>query len=211
MIASPCVTAPLIGLVGFIVQTGDVFKGGVALLVLAYGMGLPLILIGAGLGRWLPKSGAWMIRIKQLIGVVMLLAALWVSQPLWYKTWLNAIGDTPVTTFTPVTTATELQRKINQSDKPVFVDIYADWCRSCIEMEHKTFSDPQIARSMQDFQLLRVDMTQNTAQDTEILKHFGLYGPPGIIVLEAKTGREKGRVVGFESPTQFGQSLQQMK
>ena len=101
--------------------------------------------------------------------------------------------------------------RVANSDKPVLIDLYADWCRSCIEMEHKTFSDPQIAHSMQDFQLLRVDMTQNTAQDTEILKHFGLYGPPGIIVLEAKTGREKGRVVGFESPTQFGQSLQHMK
>ena len=209
LIASPCVTAPLIGLVGFIVQTGDVFKGGVALLVLAYGMGLPLILIGAGLGRWLPKSGAWMIRIKQLIGVVMLLAALWVSQPLWYKTWLNAIGDTPVTTFTPVTTATELQRKINQSDKPVFVDIYADWCRSCIEMERKVFPDTRVQAAFGKMTLLRVDMTKFSDEDAAILNSLKLYGPPAMLVFEPVQGREVMRIIGFQEVDAFTQSLNQ--
>ena len=213
LIASPCVTAPLVGLISYIAQTGQVALGGLALLVLAYGMGVPLLLLGAGLGQWLPKSGAWMTRVKNLIGVMMLGVAVWVAQPVWGKYWnaLTTQGATQTSAFERVYSLSEIQARVANSDKPVLIDLYADWCRSCIEMEHKTFSDPQIARSMQDFQLLRVDMTQNTAQDTEILKHFGLYGPPGIIVLEAKTGREKGRVVGFESPTQFGQSLQQMK
>ena len=213
LIASPCVTAPLVGLISYIAQTGQVALGGLALLVLAYGMGVPLLLLGAGLGQWLPKSGAWMTRVKNLIGVMMLGVAVWVAQPVWGKYWnaLTTQGATQISAFERVYSLSEIQARVANSDKPVLIDLYADWCRSCIEMEHKTFSDPQIAHSMQDFQLLRVDMTQNTAQDTEILKHFGLYGPPGIIVLEAKTGREKGRVVGFESPTQFGQSLQQMK
>ena len=213
LIASPCVTAPLVGLISYIAQTGQVALGGLALLVLAYGMGVPLLLLGAGLGQWLPKSGAWMTRVKNLIGVMMLGVAVWVAQPVWGKYWnaLTTQGATQTSAFERVYSLSEIQARVANSDKPVLIDLYADWCRSCIEMEHKTFSDPQIAHSMQDFQLLRVDMTQNTAQDTEILKHFGLYGPPGIIVLEAKTGREKGRVVGFESPTQFGQSLQQMK
>ncbi len=213
LIASPCVTAPLVGLISYIAQTGQVALGGLALLVLAYGMGVPLLLLGAGLGQWLPKSGAWMTRVKNLIGVMMLGVAVWVAQPVWGQYWhaLTSQGATQTSAFERVYSLSEIQMRVANSDKPVLIDLYADWCRSCIEMEHKTFSDPQIARSMRDFQLLRVDMTQNTAQDTEILKHFGLYGPPGIIVLEAKTGREKGRVVGFESPTQFGQSLQQMK
>ena len=213
LIASPCVTAPLVGLISYIAQTGRVALGGLALLVLAYGMGVPLLLLGAGLGQWLPKSGAWMTRVKNLIGVMMLGVAVWVAQPVWGQYWhaLTSQGATQTSAFERVYSLSEIQMRVANSDKPVLIDLYADWCRSCIEMEHKTFSDPQIAHSMQDFQLLRVDMTQNTAQDTEILKHFGLYGPPGIIVLEAKTGREKGRVVGFESPTQFGQSLQHMK
>lgn len=209
LIASPCVTAPLIGLVGFIVQTGDVFKGGVALLVLAYGMGLPLILMGAGLGRWLPKSGAWMTRIKQLIGVMMLLAALWVSQPLWYKTWLNAIGDVPVTAFAPVSTVVELQRKISQSDKPVFVDIYADWCRSCIEMERKVFPDARVQAAFGKMTLLRVDMTKFSDEDAAILNSLKLYGPPAMLVFEPVQGREVMRIIGFQEVDAFTQSLNQ--
>lgn len=209
LIASPCVTAPLIGLVGFIVQTGKVFEGGFALMILAYGMGLPLILMGAGLGRWLPKSGTWMMRIKQLIGVVMLLAALWVSQPLWYKTWLNAIGDVPITSFVPVTTAAELQRKINQSDKPVFVDIYADWCRSCIEMERKVFPDARVQSAFSKMILLRVDMTKFTDEDAAILASLQLYGPPAMLVFEPVQGQEVMRIIGFQETNAFAQNLNQ--
>ena len=209
LIASPCVAAPLIGLVGFIVQTGDTFKGGIALLVLAYGMGLPLILMGAGLGRWLPKSGAWMMRIKQLVGVIMLLAALWVSQPLWYKAWLNAWGNTPTTSFVPVRTISELQNKISQSDKPVFVDVYADWCRSCIEMERKVFPDTRVQAAFGKMTLLRVDMTKFTDEDAAILTSLKLYGPPAMLIFEPIQGREVMRIIGFQEADAFSDNLNQ--
>ena len=178
-------------------------------MILAYGMGLPLILMGAGLGRWLPKRGTWMMRIKQLIGVVMLLAALWVSQPLWYKTWLNAIGDVPTTSFVPVATAAELQRKISQSDKPVFVDIYADWCRSCIEMERKVFPDARVQSAFSKMTLLRVDMTKFTDEDAAILASLKLYGPPAMLVFEPVQGQEVMRIIGFQETNAFAQNLNQ--
>lgn len=213
LIASPCVTAPLVGLITYIAQTGRVALGGLALLVLAYGMGLPLLLLGAGLGQWLPKAGAWMTRVKMLIGVLMIGVAVWVAQPLWGKYWQQFSGQnsTQTESFHLVRDLNEIQTRVAQSDRPVLIDLYADWCRSCIEMEHKTFPAAQVREQMAQMQLLRVDMTRNTPQDQEILKHFGLYGPPGIIVLEPKTGREMGRVVGFEAAEQFTQSLKQMK
>ena len=213
LIASPCVTAPLVGLITYIAQTGRVALGGLALLVLAYGMGLPLLLLGAGLGQWLPKAGAWMTRVKMLIGVLMIGVAVWVAQPLWGKYWQHFSGQnsTQTESFHLVRDLNEIQTRVAQSDRPVLIDLYADWCRSCIEMEHKTFPASQVREQMAQMQLLRVDMTRNTPEDQEILKRFGLYGPPGIIVLEPKTGREMGRVVGFEAAEQFTQSLKQMK
>lgn len=209
LIASPCVSAPLIGLIGYVAQTGDMLKGGLALFALAYGMGLPLILMGAGLGRWLPKSGAWMVRIKQLFGVLMLLAAIWVAQPLWYKTWSEWRGQKPVAAFVAVRTLSELNTHINASDKPVFVDVYADWCRSCIEMEREVFPVPEVKNAMNQMTLLRVDMTAYTDDDAEILAALKLYGPPAMLVFEPVHGQEVMRVVGFEKAARFLEQLDQ--
>lgn len=77
LIVSPCVTAPLIGVLTYIGQSGQALNGGLILFVMASGMGIPLILVGAGYGSLLPKTGSWMIRIKQLFGVVMIAIAIW--------------------------------------------------------------------------------------------------------------------------------------
>lgn len=74
---SPCVSAPLASALVYISTTGDALLGGTALFVMSIGMGLPLILVGAGFGGYLPQTGAWMIRIKQLFGVMMLGMAIW--------------------------------------------------------------------------------------------------------------------------------------
>src|SRR5690606_34173356 len=60
LIVGPCVAAPLAGVLLFISQTGDVVLGGAALFALAWGSGIPLLLLGASSGVLLPKAGAWM-------------------------------------------------------------------------------------------------------------------------------------------------------
>lgn len=82
LIVSPCVTAPLAGALLFISQSGDVLQGGAALFAMAAGMSVPLLLLGASAGRWVPKAGAWMQGVKQLFGLLMLGVALWVAQPI---------------------------------------------------------------------------------------------------------------------------------
>jgi len=81
LIVSPCVTAPLAGALLFISQSGDVVQGGAALFSMASGMSVPLLLLGASSGRWLPRAGPWMHGVKQLFGLLMLGVALWVAQP----------------------------------------------------------------------------------------------------------------------------------
>ena len=81
LIVSPCVTAPLAGALLFISQSGDVVQGGAALFSMAGGMSVPLLLLGASAGRWLPKAGLWMHGVKRLFGLLMLAVALWLAQP----------------------------------------------------------------------------------------------------------------------------------
>ena len=81
VIVSPCVTAPLVGALMFISQSGDIARGGSALFAMALGMGAPLMLIGTSAGALLPKAGAWMDGIKKFFGVLLLGVAIWIVSP----------------------------------------------------------------------------------------------------------------------------------
>lgn len=82
IIVGPCVAAPLAGALLYIGKTHDAVLGGVALFVMALGMGVPLLLIGSSAGVLLPKAGAWMEAVKQFFGVMLLALAIWIIQPL---------------------------------------------------------------------------------------------------------------------------------
>ena len=72
LIVGPCVAPPLAGAIIYISQTGDILLGGTSLFVMSLGMGLPLLLIGLGAGKFMPKPGGWMNRVSQIFGVVMI-------------------------------------------------------------------------------------------------------------------------------------------
>ena len=80
LVVSPCVTVPVAGVLLYIAQTGDATIGGVALYSLAVGMGIPLLLVGVGGGKLLPKAGAWMNNVKAAFGVGMIAMALYITK-----------------------------------------------------------------------------------------------------------------------------------
>ncbi|MBB2898856.1 protein-disulfide reductase DsbD [Pseudomonas sp. AS2.8] len=82
LIVSPCVSAPLAGLLLYISSTADWLGGGLALFALGLGMGAPLILIAAGGGALLPRSGAWLVGMRNAFGVLLLAVALWLLERL---------------------------------------------------------------------------------------------------------------------------------
>ncbi|MGD9625858.1 MAG: protein-disulfide reductase DsbD [Arcobacter sp.] len=77
LIVGPCVAPPLAGALVYIGQTGDALLGGLALFVMSLGMGVPLLLIGLGAGKFMPKPGGWMESITRIFGIVMLGVAIW--------------------------------------------------------------------------------------------------------------------------------------
>lgn len=76
LVASPCTTAPLTGILLFIAQSGDLVLGFSALYALSLGMGIPLILFGITGGKLLPKAGNWMNVVKVTFGFMMLAVAI---------------------------------------------------------------------------------------------------------------------------------------
>ncbi len=105
----------------------------------------------------------------------------------------------------------ELDARVAQaaaSGRPVLLDFYADWCVSCKEMEKLTFPDAKVRARLADVVLLQADVTANNADDRALLKRFGLFGPPGIILF-GPDGRERPvRVIGYQSATRFLDSLE---
>lgn len=77
LIMGPCVAAPLAGALVYIGQSGDALLGGAALFVMSLGMGIPLLAIGTGFGKYMPKPGGWMDAIKATFGVLMIGLAIW--------------------------------------------------------------------------------------------------------------------------------------
>ena len=66
-------------------------------------------------------------------------------------------------------------------DKPLMLDIYADWCVSCQVLEKRIFTQPDVSAELKDFTLVRADITANSAEDQALLQRFGLFGPPSLL------------------------------
>lgn len=96
LIASPCTSAPLSGALLYVAQSGDLITGGLALYLLALGMGIPLILITLFGNKILPKSGEWLLKVKTAFGFVMLALPVFLLSrvlPSFYEPFLwSALG-----------------------------------------------------------------------------------------------------------------------
>lgn len=80
LIVSPCITPPLIGVLTYISQNGNPLIGGLILLCLSLGMGIPLIFVAMLSSMILPKAGQWMNVVKSAAGVALLGLAIWLLQ-----------------------------------------------------------------------------------------------------------------------------------
>jgi thioredoxin:protein disulfide reductase len=216
LIASPCVTAPLAGVLAFIAQTGSIPMGGVLLFVMALGMGLPLMLLAIGAKGIIPKAGAWMTIVQKLFGVMLVALAVWVAMPIFTssKTSSNETMHRLESgiVFQRVTNTAQLEALLSQAKQkgqPVLLDFYADWCVTCKEMELLTFSDEKVKAALGAYQLIQVDVTKNTVEHQRILKQYALFGPPAILFFDA-SGEEKvpKRVIGFMKAERFLERLQ---
>jgi thiol:disulfide interchange protein DsbD len=111
--------------------------------------------------------------------------------------------------FTRVKTVEQLDQALAATGgKTAMLDFYADWCVSCKEMEKLTFVDPAVKAKLAGTVLLQVDVTANDPADRAMLKRFGLFGPPGIILFD-RSGREipDSRVIGYQDSAKFLASL----
>ena len=103
----------------------------------------------------------------------------------------------------------ELEKAIKAAhNKNIMLDFYADWCISCKEMEVNTFANAEVASELKQMVLLQADVTANSPENQALLKRFGLFGPPGILIFNQNSEEQKDqRVIGYMPPQRFIERL----
>lgn len=249
LVVSPCVSAPLAGIMLFLASSQDMLLGGIALASLGFGMGLPLLLLGAGGGRFLPRSGPWLDAIKRLFGWMLLavavmlicrllpmatqmlvwagfiaisglalmslrpasaparvatvslalLALAWAGLMTWsaarggsdaLRPWLQpaTAGASVKSGMRRISDPAELDRAIAEASaqgRPVIVDLYADWCVSCVEMDKHVLHQPDVQALLARGVALKFDITATTAEQLAWLQQRELFGPPAFLYWNA--------------------------
>lgn len=208
---------------------------GIVMLAMAIWLVSPVVPVALQMGLWaalligvaiflsaldgLPPNAGHAKKLGKAIGIIalvsgvaMLAGALAGSRnPLQPLEGLVA-GGKPASVSLPFKRVTNLKMLENAlgntGGKLVMLDFYADWCVSCKEYEHTTFSDPRVQKALGNMLLLQADVTNNNEDDRALLSRFGLYGPPGMIFFD-RNGQEitAARIVGYQDAEQFLVSL----
>lgn len=220
LVASPCITAPLAGVLAFIAQTGSMSLGAGLLFVMALGMGLPLLFIAIEARILIPSTGIWMVWLQRTLGVLLVATAAWIASPLLQsgneaggKMMANGqrqhqIGNANFAVIQSTAQLDQFLAQAKEQKKLVLLDFYADWCISCKEMEVNTFANSEVNQELQKFVLLQADVTKNSPENQELLKRFGLFGPPGILIFDLNSEELKDqRVIGYMPPQRFAERL----
>lgn len=96
--------------------------------------------------------------------------------------------------------------------EPVVLDFYARWCVSCQKMEHQVFTNLGVRHALKHFRRLQIDLTDNSAEEQQLLNRFHLFGPPAVLFFDGK-GQElrQDRITGAIGVSAFLNHIHQVQ
>jgi thiol:disulfide interchange protein DsbD len=213
----------LAGVLAFIAQTGSMSLGAGLLFIMALGMGLPLLFIAIEARILIPSTGIWMVWLQRILGVLLVATAAWIASPLIQKNdvagslktvngqRVHQVGDLSFIVIQSIAQLEVELSKAKEAKKFVLLDFYADWCISCKEMEINTFANAEVSQELKQFVLLQADVTKNSDENQALLKRYGLFGPPGILIFNLDSQEQQNlRVIGYMPPQRFIERLKQV-
>ena len=158
--------------------------------VLGLGMALPWPIAGAGLAA-LPKPGAWMVRVKQAMGVFILATAAyyaWVGYGILSARWVDpkdvrAGVEEQLKAGWHASLADGL-RAAERDNTLVLVDFWASWCKNCLVMDRTTLKDPDVLTKLTNYTKIKFqaeDLSASPARD--LMQRVGGVGLPTYVIL----------------------------
>lgn len=156
--------------------------------VLGLGMGLPWPFAAAGLAV-LPRPGAWMRWVNRVFALVFFVLSAYYAWTAWNgfaarSGVVRAMSDASRLEATPETWPTALA-EARATGRPVFVDIWATWCRNCLAMERTTFRDASVQKELARFAVVRLQ-AEDLAALARLPEFMALRisGIPAFVILE---------------------------
>lgn len=199
VLAGACVEPILIAT---LVLTAEWFAAGrtwsvVLPFVLGAGMGLPWPFAAAGM-KVLPRPGAWMRWVNRVFAVVMFGMAAWYGWLAWTAWQARSAKDIKVVEdskdlkdqktgwieATPETWDKALEAA-RATGKPVFVDVWATWCKNCLAMESTTFANSDVRKELESYAVVRLQ-AEDIAAFSKLpdFKHLGIKGIPAFVIFQ---------------------------
>ncbi|RUO20351.1 protein-disulfide reductase DsbD [Aliidiomarina haloalkalitolerans] len=131
---------------------------------------------------------------------------------LWQKPYVDGSFHANKLEFTYVTSLSELDTKVQEATTRgdwVMLDLYADWCTACLELERYTFANADVQTTLENFTVLQADVTAVNAVNTELLSAYQVLGLPTILFFD-RNGNELSeyRVTGFMNAERFQAHLE---
>jgi thiol:disulfide interchange protein DsbD len=193
LLAGACVAPVVIQVVLF---SSNLYAGGVTAalalpFLLGVGMAIPWPIAGAGLAA-LPRPGAWMVRIKQVFGVVILATAIYYGYE-GARLFADRFVD-------PAEVTSSVEEKIKEGwftslddglaaaardQKPVLVDFWATWCKSCLVMDRTTLKQPAVNDALTNY--VKVKFQAENPDESpvkDIMERLGAIGLPTYVILK---------------------------
>jgi thiol:disulfide interchange protein len=179
-------------------------KGGNWLVLLLISLLLLAVSIFAGLSRPLADDGIGAKFGKALVVLLLLAGTFLFLKALDIKYFPLKYSQKPknAVTLTWIPGIDEGKTIAKKENKPVMIDTYADWCIACKELEEYTFSHPEVAKVLEDYVLVKVDFTKNTAENEKLRSELKVIGMPTVIFLDP-AGNETRRFFGFYNKDKF--------
>ncbi len=196
LLAGACVAPVVIQVVLF---SSQLYAAGTTIALalpffLGIGMAIPWPLAGAGLAA-LPKPGAWMVRVKQVMGVLIFATAAYYgyeSYSLFASRWVD-----------PSAVNSSVQEKLKagwhasldeglaaakREGKPVLIDMWATWCKNCLTMDKTTLADPEVTAELDRYVRIKFQAENPDEPPARpLMKRFGAIGLPTYVVLRPKS------------------------
>jgi len=195
VLAGACVAPVVIEVVLF---SSNLYAKGTAIALglpffLGIGMAVPWPLAGAGIAA-LPKPGAWMVRVKQVFGVLILATAIYYGYEAYSivsSRWVDAGA---------VTSSVEEKLKsgwhaslaegldaARRDGKPVLIDMWATWCKNCLTMDKTTLEDPAVISALAAYVKIKFQAEDPDDPLTKaVMQRFNAVGLPTYVLLRPK-------------------------